>query len=137
MSPHTGTEPGNKICNGAGESGALTDTTVKGGGAFAERCCGDNGCVGKGFSNPFDVAGGGEAKDGKRNELEFSGEAVEVFFLVFIDMGKESVARGGDTLNGKEVIEGEVTAVFAGAVSNYGVIEKIELLNRGGEMGVD
>lgn len=93
MRPHTGAEPGDKVGNGAGEGRALTDSAVKGVDAFAKRCCGDNGCVSEGFSNPLGEAKLGKAKDGKWNELEFGGETIEVFFLIFINVSKEGVLR--------------------------------------------
>ena len=71
----------------------MTYATVKGVGAVTERGGRDNGGVGKGFGNPLGVTSSGEAKDGEGDELKFSGEAVEVFFFVLIDMCEESMTR--------------------------------------------
>ena len=43
MSPHTGTEPGYKVCDSAGAGSALGNATVKGGGTITKRSGGDNG----------------------------------------------------------------------------------------------
>ena len=64
-SPYTGTEPGNKVCDGAGEGGSLTDATIKGGCACTKRGGGDDGDICEGLSNPFGVAKGRETKDSK------------------------------------------------------------------------
>ena len=93
MCPHTGAEPGDKICNGAGEGRALTNAAVKGVDALPKRGCGDNGGVSEGFSNPLCEAKLWETKDGKWDELEFGGETIEVFFLIFINVSKEGVFR--------------------------------------------
>ena len=112
VSPCTGTEPSNKICNSARESGALLDTTVKRVCTFVKGGCCDDRCVSEGFCDPLGVAERGEAKNGKQDELELSGEAVKILFFVFMDVSKDSVLRGCNALHGKKIVEVEITAGF-------------------------
>ena len=45
--------------------------------------------VGERFSYPLSVATWWETDNVKRKELEFSGNAIEIFVFVFVDLGKE------------------------------------------------
>ena len=48
-----------------------------------------------------------------------------------------SVLRGGNTFDGKEIIEGEITAGFTRAIGNNDVVENVDFFYCGGEIGVD
>jgi hypothetical protein len=43
-------------------------------------------------------------------ELEFVGDAIKVFFFVFIDVGKDVIVIVTCIFNGEDVVEGEVGA---------------------------
>ena len=83
----------------------MANATINGVFAFTKRGGGNDGCVDKGNSDFFYVTKGREAQDGKWDELEFSGETVKVLFFVFIDVCKQGMFGGGDTLDGKKIIE--------------------------------
>ena len=58
-----------------------------------DACTKQSGCVDfnvrQGFSYPLSVATGRETKNVKGKELEFSGNAIKIFFFVLIDLSKE------------------------------------------------
>ena len=78
--------------------------------AGAKQCRGKNGEGGERFSDPLCVASGGEANDIEGEELEFCGKAVKIFFFVLVKVGKDGLFELDDVFDGKEVVEGKVSA---------------------------
>ena len=51
-----------------------------------------------------------EVEYGKGEKLEFFGDSVEVFFFVFVDLGKYLGLMVGSVFNGKQMVESKVCA---------------------------
>ena len=77
-----------------------------------------------------------EAKDCKREKLEFRGETVKVFFFVLVDMCKKGVVGGGDAFDSKEIVDGEIAAGLSWAISHDSMVKNMKLFDGGGERGV-
>ena len=95
--------------------------------------------VGERFSYPLSVATRGETDNVKREELEFSGNTIKVFFFVFVDLSKEWKVRSVTdcTLKGKEVIEGKFSTGAAFSIGSNHVIKDIGGFDGGSKACID
>ena len=91
------------------------------------------------FGYPFSVATGGETKNVEGKELKFSGDTIEIFFFIFVDLSKERevVSVTNCTLKGKEVIEGKFCTGAAFAIGCNHVIKDFGGFNGGSKSCID
>ena len=69
--------------------------------------------------------------------MKFSGDAIEVFLFILVNLGKDGVFMLDNIFNGYEVIECEVCAGFTRAICSDGVVQDIGGFDGRGEMGID
>ena len=95
--------------------------------------------VREGFGYPLSVASGWETDNVKREELEFSGDTIKVFFFVFVYLSKEWKVRSVTdcTLKGKEVIEGKFSTGAAFSIGSNHVIKDIGGFDGGSKTCID
>ena len=95
--------------------------------------------VRQGFGNPLSVATGGKTKNVKGKELKFSGNTVEIFFFILVDLSKEreGLSVTDCALKGKEVIEGKFSTGAAFAIGCNHVIKDFGGFNGGGKACID
>lgn len=86
MLPRSVQKPGNKISNHTREGGALTYTTAERRLARANRSVSVDGDIMESLGYPFDIPLVMEVKNQEREHLELSGNAIKVFFFVFINV---------------------------------------------------
>ena len=90
-----------------------------------------DGKVGDTFCEEFNVSSRREATEEEREELELEGDSVKEFFLVFIDLGEDSMAMLLGIFDGSKVAECDVGAGVAWAIG-FDVVGEDVLLFKGG-----
>ena len=137
--PGSGTEPSDHVGNCAREGRSLPDAAVE----RVDACTKWGVCVDfdvrEGFGYPLSVATRWETDNVKREELEFSGDTIKVFFFVFVYLSKEWKVRSVTdcTLKGKEVIEGKFSTGAAFSIGSNHVIKDIGGFDGGSKACID
>ena len=86
----------------------MSKSTEEGGKAISILCVGVNDYIGEGLCYPFEEAMCWEACQVEWEHLSFCGDAVKVFFFVFIDVCKACIGVFYDILNSKDIVDGKV-----------------------------